>query len=238
MRNGKRSCGRRRPSARRRLRPPPEPAGNGTVATTRNRSSPGPTTPASSRPSTADNRSRSPTIPDPVPDPVLPPEPPPPPTPSFSTVSTTRPSLTRTSTPHHPASPCRSTFVVASRTTHPSADCTSPGSPTASPLTSHEIPAAVNTLCAPRSSALRSASRYPRTTSRTSRCDSRAIRCTSIIWSTASGRSRRASCTASSLLRAITARFRPITSCRSRPNRSRSSATASRVRVSRASSSS
>src|SRR5690606_41720626 len=56
--------------------------------------------------------------------PSPPPAPLPRPAPSFSTVSTTRPSTVRTVTAHQVASPCRSTFVVASRTTQPSADCT------------------------------------------------------------------------------------------------------------------
>src|SRR5690606_10503449 len=103
---------------------------SGTSAVSRNRSPP--TRPASSRPSTAASRSRSPASPEPpesgartVPSappaggspPSPPPAPLPRPAPSFSTVSTTRPSTVRTVTAHQVASPCRSTFVVASRTT-------------------------------------------------------------------------------------------------------------------------
>lgn len=80
-------------------------------------------------------------------------------TPSFSTVSTTRPSSTRTVTEHFSAFPCRSTFVVASRTTQPSADCTSAGSPAVSPLTSEAMPAAESTPRAPASSTSRATSR-------------------------------------------------------------------------------
>src|SRR5690606_34500603 len=145
---------------------------SGTSAVSRNRSPP--TRPASSRPSTAASRSRSPASPEPpesgartVPSappaggspPSPPPAPLPRPAPSFSTVSTTRPSTVRTVTAHQVASPCRSTFVVASRTTQPSADCTRGGSPAGRPVTSQSMPAAASTPRAPASSASRSASR-------------------------------------------------------------------------------
>ncbi len=63
------------------------------------------------------------------------------------------------------------------------------------------------------------------------------MRWTSAICPAAASRSRWSSCAASSLFSAITDRFRPRTSCRSRPNRSRSSATASLASVSLAASS-
>ncbi len=74
-------------------------------------------------------------------------------------MSTTRPSEIRTVTAHFSALPCRSTFVVASRTTQPSADWTSAGSPAVSPVTSESMPAAESTPLAPASSTSRATSR-------------------------------------------------------------------------------
>ncbi|PAU49591.1 hypothetical protein CK936_06925, partial [Streptomyces albireticuli] len=80
--------------------------------------------------------------------------------PSFSMTSTATPSTIRSRTAHRPASVCRSTLVVASRTTQASADCTGAGScPPAVSSIRHSIPAAESTPRAPTSSVGRSASR-------------------------------------------------------------------------------
>jgi len=122
--------------------------------------------------------------------------------PVVSTVSTTCPSATRTTTAHR-RSPCRSTFVSASRTTQPSADCTSAGRPTDSRFTSQAIPAALTRPVHRRVRLPRSASRYPvRHPAPPAATPARSA--APRYLPTASDRPRRPGCTASSLFSAIT----------------------------------
>src|SRR3954452_21438604 len=205
-------------------------AGRGTTARSR-KPRPG-AAPHSTDPPSARTRSVSPARPLPVP-PVGP-------RPSSVTVSSmtgeAAPSSGSPSSTVTACAPlCRSTLVVASRTTQPSTASTLPGRGGTADGALSAMPAADSAERASASAWAQLTWRYPLTASRTSASARRAAASTSAISSRARAGSRSASRPASWLFSAISDRLWPSRSCRSRAKRSRSSATALRASSSRAS---